>query len=171
MALSTGEIVFIVFLLMLFGISVSWLVVSLRYSKTLSDFEYTRGANLDPGPGNSKGVVKFKCDKDKFINIAKATVICTGTNGKTNYELKDKIYSYGKFNGESLPYGSFNVSTDGTTDAKDITDDLKKLTHGKSEYDYDFDGSMYKFSDGFCKPGNNNDTTRPQLIATYTCSS
>jgi hypothetical protein len=165
MAISTGEIVILVFLILIIGIATWWFVVAFNYGNSLKVFVYSRGANLDPGVGKTSGSVTLKCDDQSEICVQNATAICTGTNGQLNYETNKvgQIYATGT-EGNTLPYGAFNTKGGG---AVDLTKTLSTLANGKESYQYSFDGST--LFDGKCIAGAIGSTVRPQLIATYSC--
>jgi len=164
MPISTGEIVMLIFLALILGVATWWFVVAYQYRKTLNMFAYTRGANVDPGPGKSTGTVDMKCDSEREICVWRATAYCTGTNGVINNEIIPGAYSNGE-KGNPIPYGGFDVVA--KTGAVDLTSILSKTANGKESYTHKFDGGM-AFA-GKCVPRTSSETTRPQLIATYSC--
>lgn len=155
--ISTGEIVLIAFFAVVLGVAIWWFAVAYHYGTTISDFSYSRGANIDPGPGKSTGSVQMTCDSDREICVTRATVICTGTNGVANFDISP-LNPYASGLDGKTTYGDFNPST-----TADLTKTLSDAANGKQSFTYDFDGDK---SLPTCKgPG----TIRPQLIASYTC--
>lgn len=160
MPISTGEIVMLAFLAIMLGVAIFWFIVSFRYGRSLKEFAYARGANVDPGVGKTTGAAKMECDGDREICVQKATAVCTGTNGVVNYE-STPLNPYSNGSDGKTPYGAFNPST-----TADLTSILSTAANGKESYTYNFDG---KASLPKCVGTGANNTIRPQLIATYVC--
>ena len=166
MAISTGEIVFICFLLIGLATAILYVYVAVQYSRTISESTYTRGANYDPGQKNTSGTINFTCDKDRHIVITDAHVVWTGrlANNDFNTEVYD-MYNYGIGKGDGQ-YGTFIKDTR-------CKDELQKLINkheDRSNFSLEYSGGRYT---GLTTPEQpnigNTSSNRPQLIATYSC--
>ena len=167
--ISTSEIVIIVFLVVLLALAIWWFAVSYKYGKTLDNFSYTRGANLDTGIiGDGKtgmGQVTMSCELGSEICVYKADAICTGAiNSMSNVEGGPEPIS----NGKNSDYGDFDPTT-----TINLTHDISNLANGKQTYTYDFNATRASFNGKLCPYNQYDQKTgsgqRPQLIATYTC--
>lgn len=136
-----------------------WYFSAEKFSEVNSKVSTGRGLNIDPGPGKSTAMVKLTCgDDDHKICVYRANVICTGNDGKNNFENRSAPFADGSPSQGS--YGNFNkLST------LDITKDLGKIVNGKKESDYDFN-PLSDYSNFKCDLSGNG---RAQLIANYSC--
>ena len=165
MAMTTGEIVVLIFLIIIVAIIIWYFAVAYQFGQTLNNFSYTRGANLDTKDKN-KGTVKLTCEQGNEICVWKATAICSGAiSSASNSEGGPEPISNGG-SGNSA-YGQFDVN-----DTIDLTKDMSGKANGKQNYTYNFDVTNRSFGKSTC-PMNYDTKTgagqRPQLIATYTC--
>lgn len=160
MAISTGEIVMLVILLLIFSVAIWYLVVALIYRNEVNKFEHARGANRV-----GAGFVNFECENGKVISVDSAISVCSGMNMNNDdnkyTEINNNIYIKNINDPVSKhsdrKYGSFNFD-DKNSGVQDLTKTIKKDVDGKTSYQYEF------------KPGQCNiQGTVPQLIATYTC--
>lgn len=154
--MSTLSLTFIGVLIVVLLIVIFWYVVADNYQKDVKSFSYSRGANIDPGPGKNKGTKTLSCDVGREICVWKANIICTGNGGNNapNHETsKHSPFSKGK------KYGDFDKHN-----TLDITHELSKFADGKESITYNFDPT--KYPDFKCKIEGN---VRPQLIASYAC--
>lgn len=169
MAMTTGEIVVLVFLIIIVAIVIWYFAIAYMFGQTLNNFSYTRGANLDTKDKN-KGVVKMTCEQGNEICTWKATAICSGAeSAASNSEGGPEPISNGD-SGNSA-YGQFDVNN-----TIDLTTDMSTKANGKQNYTYNFDVTNRTFGkspNAKTCPMNYDPTTgagqRPQLIATYTC--
>lgn len=165
MAMTTGEIVVLVFLIIIVAIIIWYFAIAYMFEQTLNNFSYTRGANLDTKDKN-KGVVKMTCEQGNEICTWKATAICSGAiSAASNSEGGPEPISNGD-TGNSA-YGQFDVNN-----TIDLTKDMSSKANGKQNYTYNFDVTNRNFGGKTC-PLNYDTKTgagqRPQLIATYAC--
>mgnify|MGYP003390117396 FL=1 len=164
--MSAGTIVVTVCLITAIGIATWYFVVSYKYGKTLSNFSYTRGANLDTLDKN-KGSVNMTCESGAEICVWKANAICSGPlkGSVSNTEGGPEPISNG-LNSNSA-YGDFDIHN-----TIDLTTDMSTQANGKQLYSYNFDVTNKNFGGKTC-PMNydvkSGTGSRPQLIATYTC--
>jgi len=167
MGMTAGEIVILVFLLIIVALVIWYFAIAFMYGQKLNNFSYTRGANLDTKDKN-KGTVNMSCEQGAEICVWKATAICSGPNSSSNTELGPEPISNG-LNGNSA-YGQFDVNN-----TIDLTKDMATKADGKQNYSYNFDVTNRNFggSGGKACPMNYDPKTgagqRPQLIATYSC--
>jgi len=165
MAMSAGEIVMLVFLLIIVALVIWYFVVAYQYGQKLNNFSYTRGANLDTKDKN-KGVVNLTCEQGSEICVWNATAICSGAkNSVSNTEGGPEPISNGA-DGNSA-YGKFDINN-----TIDLTKDMLTKANGNQSYSYNFDVTNRNFGTKTC-PMNydvkNGSGQRPQLIATYSC--
>lgn len=163
--LSAGEIALYATIIIVVVIVIWYFAVAFGYSRTLDNFSYTRGANLDTGE-SGKGSVNMNCENGDEICVWQATGICSGAiNAENNFEGGPEPFSDGLKPGMS--YGQFDINN-----TIDLTKDMSDLANGKQAYTYDCDLTLKKFGGKVC-PNNYNSKTgagqRPQLISTYTC--
>ena len=164
--IEASDIVIIVGLVVGIAIATWWFVVAYKYGKTVDQFSYARGANLDTG-NTGKGNIVLQCDNNTEICVNKATAICTGAiNQLSNTEGGPEPIANGLNN--TGMYGDFNKNN-----TVDLTGQLSKLANGKNIYEYCFDATGMTFGGGACPFSSFDKKTgvgqRPQLIATYTC--
>jgi len=140
--MSTFLIFLLLSMLALLLYSIWSLSVSLRYSNTLKNYAYTRGANTTEGKK-----VELKCENGKKINIDKAVQICTDPNSN-NFENPDTdpIDKDGKFNKDTTV---------------DLKSELSSACNGLSNCEYTFKPKNY--------PNNMKCNGTSQLISTYVC--
>jgi len=158
MALGSGSITVLICFAVILVISVWWFVVGFKYSQSVGQFSYPRGANLDTTASAPFGNVNLECDGGKQICVWRATGICTGES-TNNFELGQDPFSGGSPSNPNA-YGDFDPSV-----TLDLTQDMIGLVNGKETATYSFNrmGSNGKRQ---ITCGNG---TRPQLIATYSC--
>jgi len=169
MAMTTGEIVVLVFLIIIVAIIIWYFAIAYMFGQTLNNFSYTRGANLDTKDKN-KGAVKMTCEQGNEICTWKATAICSGAiSGASNSEGGPEPISNG--DADNSAYGQFDVYN-----TIDLTKDMSSKANGKQNYTYNFDVTNRTFGkspNAKTCPMNYDTKTgagqRPQLIATYTC--
>lgn len=166
MPMSTTTIVATVCLMTAIGIATWYFVVSYKYGKTLTNFSYTRGANLDTLDKN-KGPVNMQCETGAEICVWRANAICSGPlkGSVSNTEGGPEPISNG-LNSNSA-YGDFDIHN-----TIDLTTDMSTQANGKQSYSYNFDVTTKNFGGKTC-PMNydvkSGTGSRPQLIATYAC--
>ena len=156
---STLEISLVGILIILLVAVIFWYLSAERFSNGNLKLSTGRGLNIDPGPGNSTASVKLECNSDDHkICVYRANAICTGNNGKDNFENRSDPFSDGSQSQGS--YGNFNkLST------VDMTKDMGKLVNDKKESDYFFN-PLSDYPEFKCDLSGNG---RVQLIANYSC--
>lgn len=148
--ITTFEIMGMMLLFIILGFAIWWFLVAQNYRKYLTNYSYTRGANVA-----SKGrSTLLQCDSDKEICVYRAVQICTNPNSSNYENPSTEPMSSGTTGNEK--YGQFNKST-----TIDMTSDLGGKCDGKEKCAYKFVGKQ--FPSGMICSG------KTQLIATYTC--
>lgn len=145
MAVSTGEIFFVLLLGVGLIIAIWVYIASSKESTSYNSQAYARGANLS-GPGNAL----LTCDPGTTIQVAQATMVCHDPTAQ-NFE-----------NPTTDPFlmmGDFDPTT-----TVDLTTDMSKTCDTYSTCSYKFSAANDTSGNFVCGPSGT-----PQLIATYTC--
>lgn len=138
------------FVLLTILIIIGWLYyIEYKRGDKLTDWRYTRGANLIEGTNNNQ--IQLLCDEDHVICVDKATQICSNPD-TNNFESTNLDYSSTGIS----DYGNFNPFTTAS-----LTQNMKQNCDGKSNCTYTFTPLAYP--NGVTCNGKN------QLISTYTC--
>ena len=169
--IGTSEILTIAILIILIIVAIFWAITVYKRRKSLENFSYQQGANLDTGlVGNGitgAGTVNFQCALNEEICLWRATAICSGIGPTGNEEASVTPFSNGV--NSPTPYGDFNVNS-----TIDLTSAISSVVNGESITSYDFDNSKLTWPAGLGQCISTYDQTsgqgiRPQLIATYAC--
>lgn len=145
MAVSTGEIFFVLLLGVGLIIAIWVYIASSKESTTYNSQAYARGANLK-GPGNAL----LTCDSGTTIQVAQATMVC---HDPTTQNFENPTTD------PFLMMGDFDPAT-----TVDLTADMSSACDTKGVCSYKFSSSNDPTGNFVCSASGT-----PQLIATYTC--